>query len=90
MIRGITEASATRKPKDAVDTKLWVDNSELVHAHFARATCASKARRGKSGKFADFLGAHACVGPDLHASAELFAILVVGHADDVSGYHSRV
>src|SRR5260370_1693862 len=37
--------------------KLWVDNSELVHAHFARTNCVSKTRRGKSGKFSDLLGA---------------------------------
>src|SRR6478672_13198788 len=37
--------------------KLWVDNSEFVHAHFARTNCVSKTRRGKSGKFSDLLGA---------------------------------
>src|ERR1700731_4452110 len=37
--------------------KLWVDNSELVHAHFACANCVPKTRRGKSGKFLDLLGA---------------------------------
>src|SRR5271169_5668184 len=37
--------------------KLWVDNSELVHAHFARTNCVSKTCRGKSGKFSDLLGA---------------------------------
>ena len=41
--------------------KLWVDNSEFVHAHFARTDCVPKTRRGKSGKFFDLLGA--CLGP---------------------------
>ena len=35
----------------------WVDNSELVHAHFARTNCVPKTRRSKSGKFLDLLGA---------------------------------
>src|SRR6266481_4875829 len=42
---------------DAVHAKLRVDHSELVHADFARADCVPKARRGKSGKFLDLLGA---------------------------------
>src|SRR5882724_770195 len=37
--------------------KFWVDNCELVHAHFARTHCVSKTRRGKSGKFSDLFGA---------------------------------
>src|ERR1700719_3300247 len=43
--------------QNAVHAKLWVDNSELVHAHFARTNCVSKTRRGESGKFPDLLGA---------------------------------
>ena len=61
MICGITEASATRKPKNAVHAKLWVDDRELIHAHLARTNCVSKTRRGKSAKFPDLLGA--CLGP---------------------------
>jgi len=57
MICGITEASATRKTQDAVHAKLWVDDSELVHAHFAPTNGVPKTRRGKSGKFLDLLGA---------------------------------
>ena len=37
--------------------KLWVDNSELVHAHLAGTNCVPKTRRGKSGEFLDLLGA---------------------------------
>jgi len=51
MIRGITEASATRKTHDAVYAKLWVDDREPVHAHFARTNCVSKTRRAQPGKF---------------------------------------
>ena len=39
-----------------MNAKLWVDNSELVHADFARTNCMSKTRRGESDKFSDFLG----------------------------------
>src|SRR5258705_13535020 len=37
--------------------KFRVDNSELVHAHFASTNCVPKTRRSKSSKFADLLGA---------------------------------
>jgi hypothetical protein len=40
-----------------VHAKLWVDDSELVHADFARTNCMPETRRGKSGKFLDLLGA---------------------------------
>src|SRR5258705_2767551 len=43
--------------QNAVHAELWVDNSELVHAHFARTNCLPKTRPGQSGKFLDLLGA---------------------------------
>jgi hypothetical protein len=39
-----------------VNAKLWVDNSELVHADFARTNGVSKTRRGKPDKFSDLFG----------------------------------
>ncbi len=50
---GVRHAQA----QNAVHAKLWVDNSELVHANFACTNCVPKTRRGKSGKFLDLLGA---------------------------------
>src|SRR5438132_12244613 len=60
MIRAITEASATRKPTMPCTEALGRQQRDCPH-HFVRANCVSKARRGKSGKFSDLLGA--CFGP---------------------------
>ena len=37
VIRGMTDASMTRKPRDAADPQAVVDDGERVHAHAARA-----------------------------------------------------
>ena len=42
--------------QNAVHPKLWIDNSKLVHAHFARTNCVTETCRGQSGKFLDLLG----------------------------------
>src|SRR4029077_11110551 len=43
--------------QNAAHSKLGVDNSELVHSHFASTNSVPKTRRAKSGKFLDILGA---------------------------------
>src|SRR6201981_801852 len=40
----------------AMHAELWVDNREIIHAHFAGADGMSEARRAKPGKFPDLPG----------------------------------
>lgn len=57
MICGITEASATRKPKMPCTRSSGSTTESLSTPIFARTNCVTKTRRGQSGKFSDLLGA---------------------------------
>src|SRR5580658_6404510 len=57
---GVGHAQARK----AVHAKLWVDDREIIHAHFACADGMSEARRAKPDKFPDLLGGRLGAGHD--------------------------
>jgi hypothetical protein len=50
--------------RKAVHAELWVDDREIIHAHFACADGMSEARRAKPGKFPDLPGGRFGAGHD--------------------------
>src|SRR2546425_8374760 len=53
--------------RKAVHAELWVDDREIIHAHFACADGMSEARRAKPGKFPDLLGGR--LGPGMTSTS---------------------
>ena len=67
--------------------KLWVDNSEVVHAHFARTHCVPKTRRGKSDKFADLRGARLGPGNEFALAQTIESMLISDFTSGLDGAH---
>jgi hypothetical protein len=70
-----------------VHAKLWVDNSELVHAHFACANGMSEARRAKPGKFPDLLGGRPGAGHDFDLAHTIKGTLISKFTRGFDGAH---
>ena len=65
--------------RQTMHTKLWIDDREIIHAHFARANGMSEARRAKPGKFPDLLGGRLWAGHDFDLAHAVKGTLISKH-----------
>ena len=71
----------------AVQAELWVDDCEIVHAHFACADGMSEARRAKPGKFPNLLGGRLGPGHYFHLAHTVEGTLISKRTRGFDGAH---